>query len=320
MNLKDRVAGLDLPNLGKDEKVSKVLGAALGCGFDVTQRRASGFPQGRRKGRKEEVKEYFWGAEYFNLDRVGVFQAANEEEKREILRLCSQGLLAETYLVEKAGIGYMAKMTLLAESTEERMVYALFSADEAKHLAEVDLFYEPKELPNDVFSEFLTSFLQCEDKAVLLFVVQVILEGWGLSHYRSLAKNCLDENLSQMYAGFLEAEARHHAMGVTSFVPYCESIETQEAIAQALSIFLHLVRVGPVSVVSAIECVKSGLSMAERIEVFQQLDTENHSHQRLQLLRSLIYRSGAASLAEQLEKYRLFEPLSAEQCAKFMSN
>jgi hypothetical protein len=309
MTLTDRVTGFNLPNLQTEEKVVKILDAALGKEFYL-----------RKISKEQQIDTYFWNAGYFNLDRVAIFQTATTEEKQEILKLCSQGLLAETYLVEKAGVGYMAKMTLLAETTEERMLYALFSADEATHLAQISQFSPKISLQNNGFCQFLANFLETGNKAALIFIVQIVLEGWGLTHYRRLAQYCLDPNLTQIYTGFLQAEARHHAMGVTSFVPYRQCVDTQDTIIQALSIFLHLVQIGPVGVVSAIEQVKGGLSMVERIKVFEELDTENHSHQRLQILRNLIYQSGYVQVEKQLQTNQLFHPFSPEECAKLMTS
>ncbi|PSB03894.1 ferritin-like domain-containing protein [Merismopedia glauca] len=307
MNALDKVAGLDLPNIGREEKISRLLSSALGSEFDITQKRT------------EERGEFFWDAKYFNLDRVEVFQNATQEEKREILRLCSQGLLAETYLVEKAGVGYMAKMTLLAESTEERMIYALFSADEATHLAQISQFAPQMESPSNPFSQFLANFLETKDKVALLFVIQVILEGWGLTHYRSLAKNCLDTNLTQIYTGFLQAEARHHGMGLTYF--HSNSVgECQPFIAESVSIFLRLVQSGPVSIVNAIQQVKGNLSTLELGKVFESLDTENHSRQRLNLLRNLMCQAGAVKIVDELENNQYFRPLSPSQCAQLICN
>ena len=45
-----------------------------------------------------------------------------------ILQLCNLEILEEAYFIEKAGVGYMGKMILLAETTEERMLYGLFAA------------------------------------------------------------------------------------------------------------------------------------------------------------------------------------------------
>ena len=68
--------------------------------------------------------------------------------------------------------------------------------------------------------------------------------------------------------------------------------------------------------VSAIATTKGHLSRPQRIQILQQLDTVAHSHQRLQLLKSLMA-STESSIVSELEHKGLFIPLSPEEAASY---
>jgi hypothetical protein len=302
MTQKYNAAGLDLPHIEAEDKLHRLLSSV--CKHKTLVSSPHSFPS------------LYWDANYFNLPKVQIFQDATEEEQREILKLCSQALLEEAYFIEKAGVGYMAKMVLLAETIEERMLYALFSADEATHLAQITPFIPISKTveTNNPFLRLLADLVETQDKTVLLFVLQVVLEGWGLSHYRSLAQGCLHPDLAEIFTGFLQAESRHHATGVILFDRLSISAASEAAIAQTLALFLQMIQVGPQSVVAGIERVKGHLSRSQKVTIFAELDTETHSGTRLNLLRSLMRSAGAKTIVQQLEYRKAFQPFSPHNC------
>ncbi|MGB3533213.1 MAG: ferritin-like domain-containing protein [Microcoleaceae cyanobacterium] len=256
----------------------------------------------------------YWNADYFNLENATVFRNATLSQQKEILRLTSRGILEEAYFIEKAGMGYMAKMVLLSETTEERMLYSLFCADESSHLAQIIPFLEGISInTNDPFLQLLEDVVESEDKSVILFVLQVVLEGWGLNHYRSLAKACCNRDLSIVFNSFLEDESRHHATGVTLFQQQSLSLSSQKTILEILTSFLEMIRVGPQRVVNAVEMVLGDLSRSQKIKLLEELDTETHSNTRLNILRCLISKQGSLFVSELEEKER-FRGYPAHLC------
>jgi rubrerythrin len=302
----DKIAGFNLPHLSQEDQLCRVLSSALNSrlGQHIEEERAN------------VILSSYWDAHYFSLDRAKIFLDSTPEEQAEILHLCNCGLLEEAYFIEKAGVGYMAKMVALAESTEERMLYALFSADEATHLAQIRRFLPYHELvrTDNQFLRLLEDVVQSQDKTVLLFVLQVVLEGWGLSHYRSLAKKCQNSDLSSVLWGFLQDESRHHGTGMKLFDRMVVTQSSQETIIQILALFLQMVQVGPQSVVAAVEKVKGHLSRSQKVQIFQELDTENHSGSRLLALRSLMRNPNAGVIVEELEARESFQPFPVEKC------
>lgn len=300
-----KIAGLNLPNLHPKNKLFRILSSTLETKLS--------------QSKDIEIDKFpvcsYWEKTYFNLDKIKIFQDSTAEEQQKILHLCNFGLLEEAYFIEKAGVGYMAKMVAFAESTEERMLYALFSADEATHLAQISRFLPSNELvTTQPFLRLLEDVVESQDKAVLLFVLQVILEGWGLSHYRNLAQACQNENLASVLRGFLQDESRHHGIGIKLFDQITITKSSQETIIETLAMFLQMVQVGPQSVVAAIEKVKGHLSRSQKLQIFQELDTEAHSGSRLLLLRSLMRTANAKLIVKELETQGAFQPLPAEKC------
>jgi hypothetical protein len=256
----------------------------------------------------------YWNADFFDLERVDLFGNATLTEQQVILALASRNLIEEAYGIEQAGVGYMAKMVLLAESVEERMLYGLFTADETLHLSQISLFREQRPTAKDPFLELLGEVLTRSDKALLLFVLQVVLEGWGLSHYRSLAKGCCYPPLAQLFQSFLQAESRHHAAGVIGFQA-CPPSASRREMVEVLAQFLQMVRIGPQRLLAAIAQVKGDLSRPQRQQILEQLDTETQSGKRLLKLKTLMQTAGGGNIVEQLEAGDLFQPLTAWQCA-----
>lgn len=296
------VAGLELPSINPSHRLNKVLTSAL--------------KEQSLVAIEPSVKPP-WNASFFGLETVPLFLSSTLLEQTQILALAGQALLAESYFIEKAGVGYMAKMTLLAETTEERILYALFSADEATHLSQIKpLILQGDSLgTSDPFLQLLESLLESANRTVLLFVIQIVLEGWGLSHYRNLSKFCCWPELSGLFRSFLQAEAKHHGAGVALFEQEALSVANQSAIVEAIAPFLQMIRVGPQRLVSAIASVKGDLSRAQSVALLADLETERHSGKRLNLLRQLIT-STAPTVAEALDQHNLFSPLPPEQCVR----
>ncbi|MEM9091624.1 MAG: ferritin-like domain-containing protein [Cyanobacteria bacterium P01_F01_bin.53] len=303
------VAGLELPALAPSHKLHTVLISAL--------RQQSLMAIG-------PMLMPPWNADFFGLDRATIFQASTPKEQTQILQHACQGLLQEVYTLEKAGVGYMAKMTLLAETIEERMLYALFSAHKAMHLAQLRPLVPQAQTPKccDAFFQRLEALLECADRSVLLLITQVVLEGWGISQYRHLSQYCCHPMLGELFQHFLNMQATHHLAGTTLFDRAHLSSQSYEMIVEALSDFLQVVRLGPQRLVSAIAGVKGApdpngdpgeLSSAQTIRLLQDLEAERYSAGRLALVRALL-EPVAPDVVAVLAQRNLFTPLPPEAC------
>ncbi|MDJ0508570.1 MAG: ferritin-like domain-containing protein [Crocosphaera sp.] len=297
------ISGFNLPHVELDNPTQRILTSAL------------------KKTDRElyiEPETLFWNETYFGLNKVKFFQEATAQKQQKILQIANRDLLEEIYWLEQAGVGYMAKMVALSETCEERLLYGLFAADEASHLATITRFLpHPPVFKEDAFLGYMASLLNSSDKQLLITLVQVVLEGWGMNHYRSLANNSLHISLSNVLKKFLESESRHHALGVTQLRSYdTYSQESLNSIFSALTHFLYMVQIGPQRLLKAIEIGLGELSIQNRVTILEELDTETYSNTRLKLLRSLMIGTVPNSIIQSLEEQGFFKGYSANQSGK----
>jgi hypothetical protein len=293
---------LDMPFLAEDHRLHTVLSSALRA-------------RGLARQRTDNGGHIYWPAEQFSLPQSRLYREAKKEDQRAILERCCEQVLEEAYYIEKAGMAYTAKMALLSQSTEERMLYSLFSADEASHFELIRGFIDDPTLSgSQPFLSFLEELIDHGHRDTLIFTIQVVLEGWGLSHYRGLSESCIDDSLKPILAGIVQDEARHHGSGLVLTDNIQWSDEVFRETTQTLQTFLSMIQCGPQGVVSAFDTVLGGLTRTQRIELFSELNAPEHSTGRLDLLRTLM--RGHPALIEQLESTKSFRSLSAQECAQ----
>jgi rubrerythrin len=247
---------------------------------------------------------------WFGLDRVGRVRDAGPEAAREIAQRCTQSLLDEALYIEQVGVAFAARMSLLATSRQERSMYALFAADEASHLSQISAWNrEPG--PPSAFHAALATLVATADRRTLQFVVQIVLEGWGLRHYRALADATPDPELSDTLRRIVDDEAHHHGSGVLLFHRGAEDPTSDETILAALRPFLDDVRAGPTGVVAAIDAVIGDKGPAERATALAELDARAHATERLHLLASLMRGPRSAPILTALEAEGAFRPIES---------
>ncbi len=257
----------------------------------------------------------YWSAAHFGLDRARAFREASAEVQAVARLDVCRAALEEAYFIERSGMAFTAKMVLLSESVEERMLYCLFAGDEAAHLHEVSAFLgEPPTGTGGPFLDLLGELIEAGDRDSLVLVIQVVLEGWGLVHYRGLAEHCLDERLAAALQAILRDEARHHGSGLVLAQARPLSPLARAWTTEILVRFLAMVQAGPQGLVAALDRAHGGLSRAQRLEAFEDLDATAHAAERLGVLRGLIEKAGAQAVVDELERRGCFRPLTPEEC------
>lgn len=258
-----------------------------------------------------------WPASHFGLDRVTVYRVATPARQRYLLAGCARDVLTEAYFVEKLGIGFAAKMALLSTTSDERTAYALLGADEARHMAAVaaHLGGHPEAAigQDDPFLHLLARAIDAGRPATLAFVVQVVLEGWGVVHYRRLSRDTVDPALRATLGGIVKDEALHHGGGLAVLGRDGLSPADQREVAAVVAPLLSMIRIGAQRVVARLDEAVGPLTRHERAQAFAELDTERRAGEQLAVLRGFLGRSPA--LVRRLERLGLFVPLSPQQCA-----
>jgi hypothetical protein len=160
------------------------------------------------------------------------------------------------------------------------MLYALIAGDEAAHYYWISRFVHGAPAPSP-FLKLIGSWIEHGSRSALTLLVQVVLEGWGVQHYRLLAGDCHDAQLAAVLREIVTDEARHHGSGMRLLGQRALNGADRAEIAGTLAGLLDLVRCGPQAVVAAIEPV-------DRARCFVQLQAEEETGRKLALLRDLI--------------------------------
>lgn len=238
-----------------------------------------------------------WDASFYGLDRVKVFTEANDQLQSAVLQDCARGNLMEAYFIEKAGVSYAAKMTLLAQSAEERSLYALFCSEEAAHLDAIHAALgavDDSEWQANPFLTLLQEIIEQGDRQTGQLIIQVVLEGWGLMHYGHMRDACTHPGLTALFNRIVADEAAHHGSGVHLLRDTQFSGAQHTVSADLLGQMLAMVQVGPALVAGTLERHLGGFTTDQRRRVYTELDSATHIRERLTKLRSCLSKVPAA--------------------------
>ena len=256
-----------------------------------------------------------WEAGSFRLDRVPAFRQASADIKAAVLAACAHNLLAEAWCIEQRGITYCSAMARQTESNEERDLFTRIGADETRHAAWLaPWLLRPPE--TDPFNRFIDGLLEAGTPQSLSFLLQVVLEGFGITHYYSLAAGCRDTALAPTLRRLALDEALHHAGGLLVFQPHRLTAAERGFLADGAHAFLQMIRVGPQAVVGALTRQLGTSAIGELTGVFAALDSQATGAIRLARLRKLMAQPGMTWLVEQLDAGGIFVPCTPAQCAR----
>jgi hypothetical protein len=257
--------------------------------------------------------------DFFNLPRVGLYHKASQNIKNQILFLCIRDILNEIYYIEKLGVAYCAKMVLNAQTIEIAQLYSMIGNDEATHLQWITPYINPKDRKHIVnpFFSFIESLVEMSTPNLLYYLVQTILEGWGIRHYKTLSEHCLFPPLKALLQKIIQDEAMHHHTGRVLFNSEELNTEEWELVEKSLIHYAKMIQIGPQAVVSAIETILGKLTLGSKLELFTELDTENHARSRLMLLQDLMMAPGMENLMHKIRDKGFFKPLTAVEAARF---
>jgi hypothetical protein len=260
-----------------------------------------------------------WSAGHFGLDQVTAFRRAPADTQRAILDGCSEDVLCEAVGVERLGLTFTARMVLLARTIEERMTYSLFGADEALHLAAIERLLPAPDTGAavaDPFLRLLEDAIAGGTQPALALLVQVVLEGWGIVHYQTLARACRDPHVAATFSRIVADEALHHGAGRALLHHDALAAGDRQWAIDVLTPLLAMVQAGPQRVVRRLDASLGPLSHRERARVFEELDVEARTHRTLDLLRSFM--RPAPAVVRALERRAAFVPFSPARCAAAM--
>lgn len=256
-----------------------------------------------------------WDAAFFGLDRLPAWRKAGAAQRAAATHACNAGLIAESWDIERTGIVFCARMVLLAESLEERRLFALIGAEEATHSVWLQPWLAGHAGEADPFNRFIESLVHNGTRQPLAFLLQVVLEGYGIGHYAGLAGRCADAALAQTLRAMAQDEAVHHAAGLAAFCVGELTSQERRYLADGALALVDWMRSGPQRVVAALDATLGGLGPQGIAAAFQHLHDPALDAARLAGLRRLMAQPGMDWLVDELETNGRFAPRSARECA-----
>ena len=262
-----------------------------------------------------------WAAASYNLENVEYFQDLSDKNKTLLLNELALDRVQEAFHIEKSGIAYGSKMTILADTMDERVLYGSFTGDEARHFKLIEKYNTnpTEDISDNMFLSFLANMIETAPRKSLVFMIQVLLEGWGLDHYSTMAKECQHDQLTKDLESILADEVLHHGSGVILFDESTLTKLEREYIQKSLVSFFEMVQVGPLSLMTRLESLTSGLSHQNRLKALSEVNAFNDTQIKLGKLKRLMKKAGANSLIEELEEKSLLTPLDEEEMAKIIA-
>ncbi len=275
------------------------------------------------KNRMEEtspvVFKPHWNAKFLGLDKIPYFNDLSIEKQQEVLLKCSQSIIEEAMHVEVRGIDFASKIILASESMEEKLNYSLIHADEVEHYFGVKkyLHFEEKNESEHVFINLIKEIIDSSDEYLMVFFIQVVLEGWGMSHYKDIGQECLNPELQTLLKRIQVDEARHHASGLVHYLSRGKASDRQVKIMKELLVrFMQMIRIGPQTVVGHLEKTAGGFSKEQRIKAFTHINPVVETSKKLQNLKRLLNHDLNGTLVDQLDQQDMFRAMTPEECAE----
>lgn len=257
---------------------------------------------------------YLWNADFYGLDKVSAFKQANFDLQEELLVAMSQSFLREACSIEHFGFSYASKIMMLSDTVEEKSIFAMFVSDETRHLRDVLRFVDfelGEQYYNDPYMILLADIIREGDKQSLIFLLQAMLEGHGIQHYRMLLDGCQNEEFSLCIRRILKDEAYHHATGLAlvdekQMTPYTKSFLI-DCISRTVQLLSY-----PHRVIYFLERGLGGFSKEQTYKTLNELNFDQEIAAKIQRVKALIYKSAPQDVIEQLERLNVFKTFTAD--------
>ncbi len=275
----------------------------------VCEKLAYRFPSDRRANGHPDLSR-IWSDSFFRLPATPIWDQLTERMQEAVQHQCSSGVLREALGIERTAMDYCARRVLVTDCPMEKQVYSLTAADEARHYHWLCSVSDPAtiEAPPDAFTTFLAKLVVAGEPDSLSYLLQIILEGWGIGHYQRLAAATEDPEVRRVLFGIARDEGLHYAAGVAHFDRTRLSKTDRAFIRQALSELCAMIACGPLSILAALEQAAGGLRADERSGCLAALQDNAGLQRRLQQLGRFIAQGGMEDEAVWLAEHGLLSP------------
>jgi hypothetical protein len=253
-------------------------------------------------------QSYYWSDQRFGLHKSNLYNSFSTLEKNKVLEYLSKMNLNMSYYIEKCAYNYGAKMILLSESEEEKIYYSIFTYEEALHQKEFDKFIPEKPQKSDPIHPLLLPLTRCIENAqkdASIFVVQVLLEGYGIYIYKSLGESALSVDLQNIYKRIVQEEAGHHGAGLLLADKQSLDKKVQAEILDYTWEFTEAIQ-NPCLIRQSLETIHGKISNSDFKKILSDIDYAHNAQVRLNLLKTLLHRFDHWDIFQQLEKKGAF--------------
>lgn len=249
-----------------------------------------------------------WGKERYHLERSSFFKTLDQSVQEQIMERITQLNLSLSAYIEKSGHNYGAKMILLSESMQEKSLYALFTAEEAMHLKEFENFMNFTPDPKIHWHPMLNPLAEAikdGEKNTCTYIIQVLLEGFGMAHYNGLRNDCLYLPLKKAYEKILIDEAKHHGTGLILSKQAKLSNLEKDQIFEYSRDFINSLQSAD-WVLNTTREFSKGLSSKEICKFREETLYEKTLYARLEKLKDMIKKVDHGDLINDLERDKVF--------------
>jgi hypothetical protein len=257
---------------------------------------------------------FYWDASFYGLQNVTWYSELSASRQESVLAELSRGFLREACFIERFGFDYTSKLMLLSETIEEKSTFALMASDEARHLNGMLPFldFEPgNSYTREPLVMLLADILRSDDRQGLIFLLQALLEGYGLFHYSHLMHGCNNAELQAAIGRILKDEGFHHASGVSMLDEKEMTPLTREFLYDMIAQLVAIIQQNN-GVLTALEQELGGLTRAQKKSVLEQIDYDHRMAARMAKTRDLICEHAPADLVATFERKQIFRPMTSD--------
>jgi len=256
----------------------------------------------------ENVPKVIWGENRYRLERSSSFRKLNLESKENIYSHLSRLNLALSWYIERSGHNYGAKMILMSKTQDEKSLYSLFVAEEAIHQREfenfIDFVPDPKIYWHPLLDP-LSDAMRDGERETLLYVIQVLLEGYGIGLYTSLKETCDIPELKKVYSRIISDEAKHHGSGVILIHDLNPSKLVKDQVFEYTRKFV--IALQSADLLRSTFEKEQTLTTKDKQKFYEEVEYEKIMNLRLTQLKAMLGKVDNWDLISKLEKEKVFK-------------
>lgn len=277
---------------------------------------------GESRNTSGKVDSVIWDEDFFHLKSSSLWKAKSKDAKNAILISLGQKILQEAYFIECAGMAYAAKMNLAAQTKEEREFYCFVAEEEAKHLRMVESLANfstsLETIPS--FALLIGEIIQEATKSSHLLLIQILLEGWGLNYYKTLAKSARDENVASAFKAILKDEIRHHSAGILLFSQYKKDMDesSKKEFLGYLERIAFMVKIGPYNACEEVFQGQDAATIEELKNFLIETNAETVTAGKMEILGQLLGKSLPDDVLEILKNNETLKALDLNEMTELL--